>query len=131
MWIYFGHPISVYDTPKEQELMWAIRDQLPQYRIENPNQAQHEQGYQRYKEEQGSGMDYYYTEVLPRMDAGIFLPFEDGLFGAGVFKEADWLRKKGKVIWEIDMDCEIKPFTLDEARKLSVDETRRRVRISE
>ncbi len=72
-------------------------------------------------------MLYFFEEVLPMMDEGVFLPFDDGMFGAGVYKEAKFLEDAGKRIWEIDVEGGLSELVLDESRKLSVEETRERV----
>ena len=124
--IYFGHPISFYDIPLEIELVKIIERELPTFQVENPNQPHHQEGYQRYSK-QGRGMDYFFQEVLPATSAGVFLTFEDGNFGAGVFGEAEFLHQQGKPIYEISIDGVINSMSLDFARKLSIEETRARV----
>lgn len=125
--IYFGHPVNVYNTSKEGELVKVIEGHFPQFEVENPNQPAHSQNYAKWKEEKGNGMLYFTDVVLPSMEAGVFLPFEDGMFGAGVYKEADFLHQLGKPIYEISFRGVITSMVLDEARNLSVSETRERV----
>ena len=73
-------------------------------------------------------MLYFYERVLSKMDAGIFMTFEDRMFGAGIFSEMTWLYNKEKEIWEIDYEGVIMPVrTLEESRRLSIEKTRRRV----
>ena len=72
-------------------------------------------------------MKYYFENVLPNMDAGIFQPFVDGKFGAGVFGEAKFLHKQGKPIYEITLEGVVSTLELDASRALSVEETRKRV----
>lgn len=127
MKLYFGHPVNEYGTDKERELLVAIQRHFQEYDIENPNQPHHGEGYQRWKKEKGNGMGYFFEKVLPDMDAGVFLTFEDGMFGAGVFKEARWLHEHSKPIHEISLEGKIQEMTLDESRMLSVEETRARV----
>lgn len=125
--LYFGHTVDIYNTPKEQELIAIIGRALPEYEVENPNHPLHEEGYQTYKKEKGSGMKYYFEKVLPAMDAGVFQPFEDGKFGAGVFGEAKFLYEQGKPIYEITLDGVVSTLEIDASRALSVEETRKRV----
>ncbi len=106
--IYFGHTVDLYNTPKEGELIAAIERALPQYAVENPNQPVHEEGYQTAKRETGKGMSYYFEKVLPKMDAGVFQPFADGKFGAGVFGEAEFLHEQGRPIYEITLEGIVK-----------------------
>ena len=126
--IYFAHPISFYDVPREVELIKAIEKRFPSFQVENPNQPQHQAGYERYTKMPGKrGMDYFFEEVLPAMAAGVFLTFEDGKFGAGVVGEAEFLTHRGKPIYEIDIEGKIIEMLLNPSRNLSIDETRARV----
>jgi len=127
MKLYFGHPIDTYDTPLETELIQKIQDFFPFYFVENPNQPHHQIGYKIYKQETGNGMTYYYENVLPDMNAGVFLPFEDGMFGAGVWAEANFLHELAKPIYEINLEGKISKLELDENRELSIQETRDRL----
>ncbi|VVB82547.1 Uncharacterised protein [uncultured archaeon] len=125
--IYFGHPVNFYDTDKERELMKVIEKKFDSYHIENPNQKHHQENYQIWKEVFGNGMKYYFEHVLPRMSGGIFLPFEDGMWGAGIFGEAEFLYDHIRDIFQIDMSGKIeKIFRLDPKNKLSPEETRER-----
>jgi len=125
--IYFGHPVNVYNTPKEEELVNIIEAYFPQFEVENPNKHIHSENYVKWKAEKGNGMLYFTEVVLPSMESGVFLPFEDSMFGAGVYKEAAFLHQLGKPIYEISFNGTIANMTLDEARNLSVPETRERV----
>ncbi len=126
--IYFGHPVNTYNTDLERTLLEIITATFPDYQVENPNQPHHQQGYQDWKRRTGSGMNYYYQLVLPKMDAGIFLPFSDGMWGAGVYNEALFLAERGKPIFDISWDGRlILPTILDPEKRLSIDATRKRV----
>jgi hypothetical protein len=125
--IYFGHPIDTYNTAKECILIECIEKYFPEYDIENPNQFHHQQNYYKYKLEKGNGMLYYFSEVLPKMMAGVFLPFKDDMFGAGVYGEANFLYQQNKPIFEINRKGIIKTLILDSKRSLSIEETRKRV----
>lgn len=126
--IYFGHPINVYDTDLERFLMARITECFPHLEIENPNQPNHADGYNRYSASGGRGMDYYFKEVLPGCSAGIFLPFRDGAWGAGVFGEAKNIAERGCRIWQIAHEGFISSVNLDSVRVLTVEETRSRIR---
>lgn len=126
--VYFGHPVNVYNTELERSLLWVIRDNFPDWEIENPNQKKHDEGYARYKKETGNGMEYYFQEVLPHCQVGVFLPFRDFKYGAGVFKEAEFLAKRNYPIWEITEDFLLVRVPLKNMSVLSIEETRARVR---
>lgn len=124
--LYFGHPLSVFDTDIESELIDTIESTFPEYTIENPNQPHHKENYEKWEEE-GTGMDYYFEEVLPAMDAGVFLPFEDGTYGAGTAAEARFLADRERPVYEIDYSGEITDLSIDEMDVLSVEATRERL----
>jgi hypothetical protein len=123
--IYFGHPMNTYDTVLEIDLILAINRFSPDYEIENPNQKHHQDGCRKYEIETGNVMEYFYKEVLPLCEGGgIFLPFRDGMWGAGVFGEASWMLKNGLPIWEINSDCVIKKLEyLDIKKALTIEQT--------
>lgn len=126
--LYFGHPVNVYNTELERSLLWVIRENFPSWEIENPNQQKHDEGYARYKKESGNGMEYFFKKVLPECGVGVFLPFRDLKYGAGVFKEAEFLAKRNFPIWEITEDFLLVRVELKNMKVLSVEETRVRVR---
>lgn len=80
-------------------------------------------------------MIFFYEELLPLMDEGVFLPFRDRKFGAGVYSEARFLETRGKPIYEIDYEGNISPLSLryDKfipykfSRRLSIEETKDRL----
>ncbi|MDD5251681.1 MAG: hypothetical protein PHT12_03535 [Patescibacteria group bacterium] len=126
--IYFGHPINTYDTELERSLVEAIEAAFPDWEVLNPNQPEHQEACQRYRRETGNGMTYFLQEMLPPCSAGVFLPFRDGKFGAGVCAEADFLASRGCPIFEVSAEGRVTPLVLDSARALSVEETRARIR---
>mgnify|MGYP001562707402 FL=1 len=126
--IYFGHPINTYDTQLERFLLAQIAACFPNLEIENPNQKHHADGYRRYSASGGKGMDYYFREVLPACTEGIFLPFRDGAWGAGVFGEAKYLADRGCPICQMTHEGFISSVDLDSIRALTVEETRFRIR---
>ncbi len=133
--LYFGQPLAAYNSKTVEWLIPIIQKQFPEWHIENPNQVKHDQGFQRWKQKTGIGMDYYYNEVLPTMSGGIFLPFPDGAWSAGAFSEALHLESLGYPVWEITSDGVIKKTTTQNMRLwgggvLSVQQTRERNKIS-
>ncbi len=129
--IYFGRPINVYNTDLEALLVEKVAATFPDWDIENPNQPRHQEGYRQWKETTGKGMDYYFKKVLPKCQAGIFLPFRDGAWGAGVFGEAEALASRGCPIYQITMEGVITRANLDEIRVLTIEETITRIRTTD
>ncbi|MBI2023691.1 hypothetical protein HYT01_03990 [Candidatus Giovannonibacteria bacterium] len=96
--LYFAHAVNLYGTPLETHIQILLRHRFQgEYDIENPNQPNHQKGYT----EQG-GMDYFFNEVLPQMDACVAMPFFDGMWGKGVAGEAKWFLERGKPVWVLD-----------------------------
>ena len=122
--LYFGHPVNTYNTKFEQLLLYKICCMFTKCFIENPNQLKHQEGYKKWKEEKGNGMLYYFSEVLPKCDAGIFLPFKDGKWGAGVYGEAKKIFSQGSPIFQIDeIGIITEIYSLEAVRALSIEET--------
>ena len=130
--IYFGHPIITYDTEIERQLLNAIHSIYPADIIENPNQPHHKSNYFTWRDKPGeTGMDYFYKEVLPNCDEGVFLAFRDGKWGSGVFGEARAMDRAGKKIYEIYVGRDmlyIAPMIISVASNhaLTIKETRAR-----
>ena len=135
--VYFGHPINVYDTTLETWLLEAITQKftpkmIGKLEICNPNTPEHDKGYSARRTLTGSGMDYFYEEVLPKCTTGVFLPFKDGRWAAGVFGEARWFQQQGLPVWRITESGEIVPtdtlLVSSAGLVLTVKETRERIR---
>ena len=127
--LYFGHPINAYNTELEKTLLEKIVSTFPGWDIENPNKPEHDAGYKEWHERTGRGMNYFFEDVLPKCQGGIFLPFRDGAWGIGVFGEAEFLMKLARPAWQITAHGLISPIIrLAEIPVLSIAETRLRIR---
>lgn len=109
--VYFGHPVNSYDTVMESFLEDVIKEELGNVNnsdlfagiLFNPNNDFSKQMYQRYKmKEDSTGLDYYFSQVLPFCKAGVFLPFPEGVFGSGVMSEMKWFDDRGLPTYTID-----------------------------
>lgn len=128
--IYFGRPISTYDDVElEARLIPKILLYfgIAQNQLVDPKSEIHQHNVSAYKNKGLNPMEYFYREILPHVSSGVFLAFVDSMFGIGVWSEAHFLMLHGKPIFEIKPDGKIIPMELDEARKLSLAETRVRV----
>ncbi|MCL5733732.1 MAG: hypothetical protein M1334_03715 [Patescibacteria group bacterium] len=114
----------------ESCLLQLISEAFPDWEIENPNQKCHQEGYARWKEITGNGMDYFIKQVLPSCRGGIFLPFRDGALGAGTYKEAKFYANQGCPVWVIVPDGAIISLDLSVIQPLTVEETRSRIKTS-
>ena len=126
--IYFAHPINMFDTELEKDLERMIRINFFQ-QVENPNKKHHQEGYHKYKLEQGNGMLYYTTEVLPKMVGVVSVPFPEGTYGAGVAMEHNFITANGGrgYIYNPNYGKIIPLARVPEIQTLSVEATRDRV----
>ncbi len=126
--LYFAHPINVYNTPLEDSLLARIAVAFPHWEVENPNQPHHSAGYERYRAGPGGPMEYFLNEVVPFCHGAVVLRFRDGAWGAGVYAEARAIQEARRPIWDITERGVVVYADMKNARVLSVDETRARVR---
>lgn len=129
--LHFGHPLSTYGTIVERKLIKIIKKRFPDYELDNCNQLHHQKAARKSEKETGNPMEYFFKEFIPKMALGVFLPYRDGMFGAGVYDEAVQMSKEGKPIFQIDCDGKITEMRLDNSKKLSVQETQARNKASE
>jgi hypothetical protein len=135
-WIYFGHPVSLYGLEEEDKIASEIKRafSVNDFEVFNPNNPICQDGYSHFQKTAGKrGMDFYYEMVLssPRIKAGVFVPFLDGKFDAGVRGKAEMLYNNGVFIYEYlisESRDHIEAIEkLDSSRFLSVEETRQRI----
>lgn len=86
--LFFSHPLNTYNTELERSLLRKIAQAFPMWKIVNPNEPAHQEGYERYERASGNGMNYFLEKILPGCHADIALIFRDGKWPAGVYKEA-------------------------------------------
>lgn len=127
--LYFAHPVSDFNTDLEDQLLDRIGYWFPDHYVENPSDSVHTEHYFEWRDERDdvTGMDYYVQEVLPDIDVGVFLPFEEGEYGAGMAAEAEFLAARGKPLYAVDRDGGIREIGLDDIDALSIEETRTRL----
>lgn len=119
MSVYYAHPVSAYDTAQEASDVAVIESTIGT--VVNPNSTHHNERYQQ------AGMPYFFDEVLPACQSCVVRAFDDGKIGAGVYAEAEWFIARGLPVREIT-DHGIGFFCLEDSRRLTVDETKTRVR---
>ncbi len=120
---YFAQPINAFGTDLKRSLLMEIRARFPEDLIEDPDTPEHQAGYARF------GMGYYLEKVVPGCARVVFLAFRDGRIGAGVYAEAEKVIAGGGTVFEIFPNGAIvERAALDPTRKLSVVETRPRLR---
>jgi len=126
--VYFAHPINSYGTKLEPELIKKIELYFKICDVENPNQKKHHDECKRRKDAGLNVMEYFFKEVIPGCAACVCLPFRDGLFGAGIYGEAEIFHQQGKRIFSISPDGEIKEIKFKDMIGLSIEKTRERIK---
>lgn len=122
MRIYFAHPISTYNTPQEKDWIKIIKNNLSEvYTIQNPNGEVHEDAYKQI------GM-IYFTEMAKSCDIGVFLPFNGGHFGMGVYREILAMADQGKDLYSISKEGIMHELDFKDITPLSINDTRKFVR---
>ena len=121
--IYFAHPVSDYDKPRERKCLELISSQFKGVEILNPNQQCHNDAYRN-----GGGMDYFEKLVLS-CDILVMVPFEDYEYGMGVWREAESCANHGGKVFALLPGLNtISEIDFKDIRPLSINETRKRVK---
>ena len=93
--IYFAHPRAFYSKPEEKKAEQLISKEFPEHIIVNPN-VDWIQG--RVEE---LGFDIFF-KVINTVEFICAMPFKDGKFGNGTWRECDYANKKGKDIYVVN-----------------------------
>lgn len=120
---YFAHPITMYDTPVEKSIAASFQARFPECHVENPNQPQHSEGYQK------GGMDYF-VDLCNQQDGVFFSSFADGTIGAGVAKEVQSFVERQAPVYYFDARRQefVPTHDLAQFPVLNVDDTRAHIR---
>jgi hypothetical protein len=120
--IYFAHPVSDYNKPLETKSGELIAQHFPQAEILNPNQKVHNDAYLT------AGMAYF-ENLVKSCDTLVAIPFPDGEWGMGVWREAEALANHGGQVFELNPDTGLlQKVDFKDIRPLSINETRKRVK---
>ena len=122
MRLYFAHPVSDYNRPREQKALEAIRMAFPECEIVNPNSDHHSMEYKRV------GFRYF-EDLAKSCQIVAAMPFPNGEWGMGVWKEAMTMAEVPEgVVLSLDSNGNFTALRPQSIRPLSIDETRRHVR---
>lgn len=128
--VYFAHPINTYHTTLEEECLEFIRGTFREYAIVNPSDESHRVIVSEMKRhDPNANVMGYFEDLVIACDIILVLPFLDGKWGAGVYREAEIAIEHNKEVWHIDPRTKFvslitKLFPSD---ALSIEETRVRV----
>lgn len=95
MIIFFGLPISCYNTTTEGQMLGFFASAIPKDVIVSLNHPRHQDALNRLGNK-------YLMMVLSFCEAGIFLPFQDGYWDCFTASQANWLHGHGKEIMVAD-----------------------------
>lgn len=128
--IYFAHPINTYHTAIEEEFLGLIRQKFMGYSIVNPSDSAHKIVVDTLKKNNPDAnvMAYFRGLVSPCYAVAV-LPFPDGMWGAGVWSEAEIALAHKKEVWVFDYHSKTLAFLnrLEHDYALSIEETKARV----
>lgn len=129
--LYFAHPINTYGTLLERELLNLIAEKWPEHDILNPSDKVHQDFVAVIKKfDPDANVMPHFESLAASCDALVALPFGDGKWGARVWAEAEKMLEKGGFVWVIHPASRKVTFVsrVPTERKLSVEETRSRIR---
>ncbi len=128
--VYFAHPINTYHTPLEDELIELIHGTFIGYTVVNPSDPSHSVVVSEMKRDDPSAnVMGYFEGLVVTCHSVLVLPFPDGRWGAGVYREAEVALACKREVWVLDYKTKIiSPVTrLFSDDALSIEETRMRV----
>ena len=127
--VYFMHPINTYGTPLETKMLALIATKFPGYDIVNPADQMHaDKVAELRRADPKANVMPYFTELARSCDTGVVLPFGDGMWGAGICGETDEMLANGKFVWVINPTTVTFVPKVPPNRRLSIEETRARIR---
>lgn len=132
MIVYFAHPINTYKTEIEINCLQLIKDKFGD-NIMNPSDDLIQKHLQEYRQEYPNDYMVYFKDLLNECDAIVYLPFRDGMIGAGVWYECKVMNDKGGALYVIDLENNVIldiDFGTVDSKKLTVEETRIRIKTS-
>jgi len=132
--VYFAHPINTYGTPLERTILGILTLKWRGDTIVNPGSDEHRAVVDEMRRIDPSvNVMGYFTELVKACNEVVVLPFIDGMWGAGVYKEAETVLDltNGRYVWVINPTTHVIRFVprLKESLRLTVEETRSRIRL--
>lgn len=119
--LYFAHPLNDYGTEREKKCLKLIKQEFPSSEIVNPNSKMSTEMYKLF--------GFVYFEMLVNTcERIVAVPFPDGEFGAGVYREMQIMENNHGPIYAISKNIDsLTTFNVLAVRPLSIAETRWRV----
>lgn len=132
MIVYFAHPINTYNTEIEKDCIELIREKFGD-NIMNPSDGLIQKHLQEYRKNHPDNYMTFFQDLISECNAIAYLPFRDGMVGAGVWFECKVINDNGGLLYEIDLENNIIKdidFGTVDFKKLTVEETRVRIKNS-
>lgn len=130
MKIYFAHPINTYETPVDEKCIQIIKDNLGE-QIINPSDKLIQKTFGEYRIAHPDTYMEFFKELVSSCDTIVYLPFKDGMVGAGIWYEVKNVFENGGKIYEIDLPTDSVSevdFPYVDGKRLSVEDTRIRIK---
>ena len=130
--IYFAHPINTYGSEIESKAIQSIENKFINSTIINPGEQKYQDEFIGYRENNPQDYMKYFKDLVNECSVIVYLPFTDGMIGAGIRYEVYQLNKKFDSIYEInpnDYSIRKVDMTHVDNQSLSVEETRGRIKI--
>jgi hypothetical protein len=100
--LYVAQPMNLHKTPLQRQMFDYIKSTFPDWKIENPDQPHHNEGFRHYLDTRNNPMAYFEEVILPKIDGCVGLRFQDGMIAAGVAFEMFRSSAKGLPLWFLD-----------------------------
>lgn len=128
--IYFAHPVTMYETPRETEVLNLIQKKYPNSIIYNPGAKKFQDLFSKYRDQHPDDYMKFFFDIVGKCDMVITYPFEDGTIGAGKGKEMEHGYNNGLEIYLIDnKTLEFnKVNDMNDIDIMSVEETRNKIK---
>lgn len=118
MKIYYAHPMSWYDHPREEFDVEAIGKFGPNIEVVNPNGPEFKAAVDKtLKDGKSSNLTMaLFFDAISDVDAIAYRTFDDGYLGAGVASEILQAFLKGKAIYQIMDSGRLGPTLFEQSR---------------
>ena len=129
--IYFAHPIVLYGTNKEKEIIKLIEKEFPKSLFEILNPGNYKNEFQEWKKNNSKEhFMNYFLELVDMCDILVLHPFEDGDIGAGIGLELEQALFHNLPSYIIDSDTYefTKITSMRDIKVMSIKETKEKTK---
>lgn len=113
--VYYAHCLAIYNTPTESRDLLTLS--ALGFEVVNPNQPAHQQGCTEMAKQPGKNAMDYFEKFADECDLIAFRSLPDGGIPAGVAKEVEWFKQRGKPVIELPCAIARRSMPLDVTRE--------------